>query len=136
MAAGPQTLEELYRKAQTDVAGERAGAAVEWAFLHAKARGRYVVAERHLMHIEGRTRDAYLRSLGCGIEAWAEAINKDAPSPQQMTGAQELLSEAAEWVSATETVMALLASRPARAAVPAAKPATAPRFGVQKGGKA
>ncbi len=133
--AKPETLEQLYRKAVADVGAGGPAVCVEWAFIHAKAVASQTIAIRQLAHLENRDRDAHIRAGGVFNESMIEAILKDAPSPQEIQNATEIVEETTAWVTASEQVIALLARPRPVAAKPVEAPKEGTRFAVAQGGR-
>jgi|SoimicMinimDraft_17_1059745.scaffolds.fasta_scaffold85710_1 hypothetical protein len=113
LMAGPANLTELYAEAKEDV-GE---ALATWVFRLAKARGRVVVAEKALAHLQGMDRDSHVAAMGAAYsDSLRTAVLETAPHPTQIGNAIDMLTEAVEWCTACETVLRLLETRPAAAA--------------------
>jgi hypothetical protein len=112
LMAGPANLTELYAEAKEDVGESLA----TWAFRLAKARGRVVVAEKALAHLQALQRDAHVAAFGVAYnESMKAAVLATEPHPTAVGNAVDTLTEAVEWCTACETVLRLLEARPASA---------------------
>lgn len=122
MSAQEETLETMYREATADYAAGDGALAVKWAFKHARARGKQLLAERELRLLEQQ--ELHVRSRAVMLyDPGHELVLANLPSPVLVGRVQGDLARAVEEAQAAETIMVLLskmprAQRPAQQARP------------------
>lgn len=117
--SAPKDLRELYTKAKADVGHPEK--LLEWQFLHARACGRVIAAEKRLARMEQTADRCNMRLMYSLADFQKQPVLEVMPPPQDMERATLEVAEAIEWRTACEHVIESLRRGGGLVALPGGK---------------